>query len=169
LTAPDAHISKTAHGDFAQCSTGFNSRFQKTEESGRTMRIAKGLVVAVAAILSVSPEIWSQQTTSEPATVTTRWDDVTAVSATVATTQILAHAYTLRSSPIHDALFKALEDLHTNDTRLQSWYSVTRQAVLEIKEPTAGRRLLCPYLWQAPFEFNHYPAVDVQSACKGSS
>jgi Glycosyl hydrolases family 39 len=101
------------------------------------MRIAKCLVVAVAAILSVSPAIWSQQTTSEPATVTTRWDDVTAVSATVPTTQILAHAYTLRSSPIHDALFKALEDLHTNDTRLQSWYSVTRQAVLEIKEPTA--------------------------------
>ncbi len=79
----------------------------------------------------------SQQAAPQSVEITTRWDDVTTVARTVPTTQILAHAYTLRNSPIHDPLFKALEDLHTDDTRLQFWYSVTRQAVLEIKEPTA--------------------------------
>lgn len=93
--------------------------------------------VAASAVFCVSSTVMSQQAPSDAAKVTTRWDDVTAVSATIPTTQILAHAYTLRASPIHDPLFKALEDLHTDDTRLQLWYSVTRQAVLEIKEPTA--------------------------------
>ena len=71
------------------------------------------------------------------ATVGADWSKIIGVAPTVPTTQILAHAYTLRTSPIHDKLFKALRDLHTDDTRLQFWYSVSRQAVLEQKEPTA--------------------------------
>ena len=72
------------------------------------------------------------------ATIAAKWDQVIATSTTIPTTQILAHAYTLRSSPTHDPLLKALRDLHTDDTRLQFWYSVSRQAVFEIKEPTAA-------------------------------
>lgn len=74
---------------------------------------------------------------AKTAAVTTDWAQVQSTSATVPATQILAHAYTLRTSPIHDQLFDALQKLDTNDTRLQFWYAVTRQAVLEIKEPTA--------------------------------
>lgn len=102
------------------------------------MRSETTLAIATAAFLCFGPTaVISQPAASETAKVTTRWDNVTAVSTTIPTTQILAHAYTLRTSPIHDQLFKALQDLHTDDTRLQFWYSVTRQAVLEIKEPTA--------------------------------
>jgi hypothetical protein len=74
---------------------------------------------------------------STTATITTEWKHVIATSATIPTTQILAHAYTLRDSPVHDALFQAFGDLGTDDSRLQFWYSVTRQAVLEIEEPSA--------------------------------
>lgn len=96
------------------------------------------IVLAVAASFSLHPlRAISQDAAPATAAVSTRWSDVTAVSNTIPTTQILAHAYTLRSSPIHDQLFKALGDLHTDDTRLQFWYSVSRQAVLEVKEPTA--------------------------------
>ncbi len=102
------------------------------------MRAGTVLVFVAAASFSISPPLTlSQQTGSDAATLTTNWDEPIGVSATIPTTQILAHAYTLRSSPLHDPLFKALRDLHTDDTRLQLWYSVTRQAVLEIKEPTA--------------------------------
>ena len=80
---------------------------------------------------------FSQQQTEPGATVTVNWKQVTGVNKTIPTTQILAHAYTLRTSPIHDQLFAALRDLHTDDTRLQFWYSVANQAVLEPKEPTA--------------------------------
>ncbi|MCL2659010.1 MAG: hypothetical protein FWD64_00635 [Acidobacteriaceae bacterium] len=74
---------------------------------------------------------------TQSAAVSVKWDNVIGTSVTVPTTQILAHAYTLRTSPIHDQLLQALENLHTNDTRLQFWYSVTRQVVAEIEEPTA--------------------------------
>ena len=66
-----------------------------------------------------------------------RWAQVERVSNTVPTTQILAHRFTLRTDPRHDALFRALKNLHTNDTRLQFWFSVTRCALPELKEPTA--------------------------------
>ena len=102
------------------------------------MRIRAGLVVAVALALPfVSLASAAQQGAPGTATVVTDWDKVIGVSNTVPTTQILAHAYSLRDSPIHDALFKALQDLHTDATRLQFWYSVSRQAVLEIEEPTS--------------------------------
>ena len=58
-------------------------------------------------------------------------------SETVPTTQHLASAYTLRSNPLNKPLLKALRDLHTNDTRLQLWFTVPLQAVAELKEPTA--------------------------------
>ena len=102
------------------------------------MRLGQTLVFTATACLSVSPAILhAQQTPGESVTITTDWKHITGTSVTVPTTQILAHAYTLRDSPIHDQLFKALRDLHTDDTRLQLWYSVARQAVLEQKEPTA--------------------------------
>jgi hypothetical protein len=69
--------------------------------------------------------------------VSAKWNEIGRVSETVPTTQLLAHAYTLRSNPLHTTLLKAVRNLHSNDTRLQFWYSVTNQAVPELKEPTA--------------------------------
>ena len=68
--------------------------------------------------------------------VEVNWDHVVRVSETVPTTQHLANAFTLRSSPLNRRLLQDLRDLHTNDTRLQLWYSVPNQAVPELKEPT---------------------------------
>src|SRR5205085_1265835 len=97
------------------CQLDFNS-----SDPGALMRIRAGLVVAAALALSfVSLASAAQQADAGAASVTTDWNKVIGVSQTVPTTQILAHAYTLRDSPIHDALFKALQDLHTDATRLQ--------------------------------------------------
>ena len=64
------------------------------------------------------------------------WTEVQRVSQTVPTTQHLANALTLRTSPLNRKLLQDLHDLKTNDTRLQLWFSVPRQAIPELKEPT---------------------------------
>jgi hypothetical protein len=96
------------------------------------MRHAPAVLLAVITAIVANPSLARPQ-----ADVSANWSNVERVSNTVPTTQILAHSFTLRDNPMHDAEFKALKDLHTNDTRLQLWFSVTRQAVAELKPPTA--------------------------------
>jgi hypothetical protein len=78
----------------------------------------------------------SRAQVSSPIPVTAQWSHVTRVSITVPTTQHLANALTLRSNPLNKKLLADLRDLHTNDTRLQLWYSVPNQVMAELKEPT---------------------------------
>ena len=96
---------------------------------------------SLSAVASVSlfASFTVAQQSGQPVQLTADWGHSLRENVTVPTTQILAHAYTLRSSPIHDPLFQALRNLHTDDTRLQLWYSVANQAVLEPKEPTATK------------------------------
>ena len=75
--------------------------------------------------------------TGDAVEVNVNWNHVVRVTETVPTTQHLANAMTVRSNPLNKPLLKALRDLHTDDTRLQLWYSVPLQAVAELKEPTA--------------------------------
>jgi hypothetical protein len=99
-----------------------------------------GILFTIATALVAAPVFAaSQQLTADTVTVSARWNDVVKVSKTVPTTQHLASAYTLRSHPLNKPLLKALRDLHTNDTRLQLWFSVPNQAVAELKEPTPTR------------------------------
>ena len=90
-----------------------------------------------SAMIAVPAVTTGAQTAGNSVEVSAKWDNVTRVSVTVPTTQNLASALTLRSNPLNKPLLKALRDLHTNDTRLQLWYSVPNQVVAELKEPTA--------------------------------
>ena len=99
------------------------------------MHIRAEIMITVFTALFAAP-VSPQLDSGNAAAVSAKWSEVTSVSVTVPTTQILAHRYTLRDSPIHDQVFRALRDLETNDTRLQLWYSVANQAVPELKEPT---------------------------------
>jgi hypothetical protein len=101
-------------------------------KSGTSMRHALAVLLAVITAIVTNPSLARPQ-----ADVSANWSNVERVSNTVPTTQILAHSFTLRDNAMHDAEFKALKDLRTNDTRLQLWFSVTRQAVAELKAPTA--------------------------------
>jgi hypothetical protein len=68
--------------------------------------------------------------------ISVQWDHITRVSVTVPTTQHLANALTLRTNPLNKTVLEDLHNLHTNDTRLQLWFSVPNQTVAELKEPT---------------------------------
>ncbi|MGB8030127.1 MAG: hypothetical protein WCF30_10725 [Terracidiphilus sp.] len=102
------------------------------------MRKGIGILFTIVAAFSAAPTFAATTPAETNAVkVSARWNEIVGMSETVPTTQLLAHAYTLRSNPLHEPLLKALRDLHTNDTRLQFWYSVTNQAVPELEEPTA--------------------------------
>lgn len=94
------------------------------------------LTVLITTVFATSAFVSAQSQGGNDATVSVKWANVERVTNTVPTTQILAHANTLRSHRLHDPEFKALKDLKTNDTRMQAWYSIPIQAVPELKEPT---------------------------------
>jgi hypothetical protein len=97
-----------------------------------------GILLTISVGLVAAPAFAEGQSAPEDTImVGAKWDNVLRTSETVPTTQHLANAFTLRTSPLNKKLLKDLRDLHTNDTRLQLWYSVPNQAVAELKEPTA--------------------------------
>lgn len=97
------------------------------------MQIRTGILLTAMAAALAAPVFAAD----DVAAVRIRWNDITRVSPTVPTTQMLNHRYSLRDSPIHDPFWAALKDLKTDDTRLQLWFSITNTAVPELKEPTA--------------------------------
>jgi hypothetical protein len=97
----------------------------------------KGILFTIVATFAVTSFAALPPADSDAVKVSANWNETVRVSETVPTTQLLASAYTLRSHPLNKPLLKALRDLHTQDTRLQLWYSVTNQAVPELKAPTA--------------------------------
>lgn len=101
------------------------------------MQSGKFLLSVLVAGLLAAPVFAAPAPDENCAVVTAQWDKIERVSETVPTTQILAHRFTPRSHPLHDPIFRALRNLHTNDTRLQFWFSVTNLALPELKEPTA--------------------------------
>ncbi len=94
------------------------------------MLAATALVVVPAANASV---------VTPRASVSVDWNRVIRMSRTVPTTQHLGSAYTLRNHRLNKALLRDLRDLHTNNTRVQLWYPLVRQAVAELKPPTSSR------------------------------
>lgn len=101
------------------------------------MQIAKGLLFSILGAIGCSPVLVAQVAESGTAAVAAQWSKIEGISPTVPTTQVLAHAFTPRSHPLHDPIFRAVGNLHTDSTRLQLWFSVTNLALPEIKEPTA--------------------------------
>jgi hypothetical protein len=96
------------------------------------------VLFAASVVLFAAPAFAAaQQLTADSVKVSANWDNVVRVSETVPTTQNLASALTLRTNPLNKPFLKALKDLHTNDTRVQLWFSVPNQVVAELKEPTA--------------------------------
>jgi len=98
-----------------------------------------GSLIATSVLLTSALFAAPTSDVAVPVTVSAKWDNVVTVSQTVPTTQHLANAFTVRTSPLNKPLLDALRDLQTNDTRLQLWYSVPNQAVPELQEPTASQ------------------------------
>jgi len=97
------------------------------------------LAPAISVFFFASVPQGNGQSAAAPIAVSAQWGHITRVSVTVPTTQHLANAFTLRSSPLNKQLLTDLRELHTNYTRLQLWFSVPNQVVAELKQPTASQ------------------------------
>lgn len=69
-------------------------------------------------------------------TVDAAWDREVRISVTTPTTQHLANSMTVPGHPLKNLLLTDLRNLHTDATRLQLWFSVPRQVVAELNEPS---------------------------------
>lgn len=65
------------------------------------------------------------------------WDNVTFVSKTTPTLQVVENPMVRPSSPIHEKTFKALKDLGADFVRYVPWFPYPKMAVAELKQPTS--------------------------------
>ena len=117
---------------------GSNRSERGANEKGISKMRVRGLLTIVAISIAASVFAAGATPSGENVTLRVNWDKVDRVSETVPTTQHLASAYTLRTHPLNKALLRALKKLHTNDTRLQLWFTIPNQVVAELREPTAA-------------------------------
>ena len=93
-------------------------------------------LMLVLGLLFMPLSIFSQ---NAPAKVSVDWNKVTAVSKTVVSIEVDPEPPMLRSSPIHDQLFKVLLDLHPDYARMVTWYPWPKMGVAELNPPENGK------------------------------
>jgi Glycosyl hydrolases family 39 len=76
----------------------------------------------------------------DQATKTTiHWDKVTGVSKTTATLQVVVNPPLRRGTPIHDNVFKSLNDLGADYVRYVPWLPYPRLGIAELEPPADGK------------------------------
>jgi Glycosyl hydrolases family 39 len=71
--------------------------------------------------------------------ITIHWDKVVRVSRTRATLQVVVNPPLRRGTPVHDAAFQALRDLHADYVRYVPWLPYPRLGVAELEPPSNGK------------------------------
>lgn len=71
--------------------------------------------------------------------ITIHWDKVVRVSQTNATLQVVVNPPLRRGTPVHDAAFQALRDLHADYVRYVPWLPYPRLGVAEREPPGNGK------------------------------
>src|ERR1700754_5298144 len=74
-----------------------------------------------------------------PLKLTVKWDQVTRLSNTHATLQVVVNPLLRRGSPIHDRAFQALRDLRADYVRYVPWTPYPRLAVAALEPPRDGK------------------------------
>jgi hypothetical protein len=93
------------------------------------------LVLALAACARRTPK----SARTEKTAVTVDWNKVIRVSNTNATLQAVVSPLMSRNSPIHDKVFRALEDLRCDYVRYVPWLPYPKLAVAELEPPANGK------------------------------
>jgi hypothetical protein len=75
----------------------------------------------------------------EKTAVTVDWNQVIRVSNTNATLQVVVSPLMNRNSPIHDKVFRALQDLRCDYVRYVPWLPYPKTAVAELEPPANGK------------------------------
>ena len=64
------------------------------------------------------------------------WNNITSISKTTATLQVVENPMVRPGSPIHESVFKALKEMEADYVRYVPWFPYPKMAVAELKQPT---------------------------------
>lgn len=95
----------------------------------------KSLKIFIIVMLVISICFRASSQTRQP-DLNIIWDNVTFVSKTTPTLQVVENPMVRPSSPIHEKTFKALKDLGADFVRYVPWFPYPKMAVAELKPPT---------------------------------
>lgn len=116
--APLAEMRKTRNTALTRCRRKWFSNFW--------------LLLLVLLLAGASHSLWSQQALK----LTIHWDDVTVVSQTMPTLQVVVNPPLRPGQPLAAASFHALKDLGAEDVRYVPWLPYPKLAVAELEPPT---------------------------------
>ncbi len=91
-----------------------------------------------AIFLSLQLIAWQSQAQDKQPVLNVNWKNVTSVSKTTPTLQLVENPMVRNSSPIHEKTFAALKDLGADYVRYVPWFPYPKMAVAELKPPTAS-------------------------------
>jgi len=101
------------------------------------MRHRSSPLPLVVAVLTFVPGLAAAQ--GDAVTVNARWDEVTRVSKTTPTLQVVVNPPLRRGTPIHDRVFQELRDLGAEYVRYVPWLPYPRLGVAELEPPRDGK------------------------------
>jgi hypothetical protein len=96
---------------------------------------AAGVVAAASPLLSRTSAYASGTNVSIPVD----WHGVSSEYKTTPTLQVVVNPLIRRESPIHENVFSALRNLHTDYVRFVPWFPYPRLGVAELEPPSGGR------------------------------
>jgi hypothetical protein len=91
-------------------------------------------LIFYAVILLCGPRLFAQSKMNA-----INWANTASVSKTTATLQLVENPMVRNSSPIHEAVFKALKGLGADYVRYVPWFPYPKMAVAELKRPSGDR------------------------------
>ena len=98
----------------------------------------RGTGLATLLLLAGWSGVWNPATSAPNNQVTVHWDQVTRVSKTIPTLQVVVNPPLRRGSAIHDRAFRALRELEADYVRYVPWLPYPKLAVAELDPPHDG-------------------------------
>lgn len=80
-----------------------------------------------------------QKLYAQKKSITINWDNITIVSKTTPTLQVVVNPMLRRGSPIHKGTFEALKNLGADYVRFVPWFPYPHMAVVELRPPATNR------------------------------
>ncbi len=99
----------------------------------------RGTGLATLLLLAGWSGVWNPATSAPNNQVTVHWDQVTRVSKTIPTLQVVVNPPLRRGSAIHDRAFRALRELEADYVRYVPWLPYPKLAVAELDPPHDGK------------------------------
>jgi len=108
-------------------------------DKGRVWIGTLGVVCLAVFAARTSPRSLALPPGAGAVNVKVQWDQVTAVSKSTPTLQVVVNPPLERGSSIHDRVFDALHSLGADDVRYVPWLPYPKLAVAELEAPEAGK------------------------------